>query len=150
MVISEKGPCKFEDGPDPIINPFSWNNNVNMLYIDQPLNVGFSYGVDGVNSTESAAPHVWNLLQAFYASFPLYNSRELGISSVSYGGHYGPEFALYIQQQNQMSGGEYIDLVALGIDNGWHDAIIQYPANINFAHNNSYQPWITTTQYEDI
>ena len=40
-------------------------------------------------STKSAAPYVWNLLQAFYASLPQYQSRDFGIFTESYGGHYG-------------------------------------------------------------
>jgi carboxypeptidase C (cathepsin A) len=90
-----------------------------MLYIDQPFGVGFSdenfqlgpfsgdneyynvttgtyentngtYDYLDVNSTVSAAANVWNLLQAFYAQFPQYENRDLGIFTESYGGHYGP------------------------------------------------------------
>lgn len=51
-----------------------------MLYIDQPVGVGFSYGNDtAVDSTPTAAPYVWTLLQVFYAQFPRYKSREFGI-----------------------------------------------------------------------
>lgn len=31
------------DGNSTTLNEHSWNNHVNMLYIDQPLGVGFSY-----------------------------------------------------------------------------------------------------------
>ena len=54
--------------------------NANMLYIDQPVGVGFSYGNDAaVDSTPTAAPDVWTLLQVFYARFPQYKRREFGI-----------------------------------------------------------------------
>ena len=37
-------PCTIgADGNSSTINPFSWNNHVNMLYIDQPAGTGFSY-----------------------------------------------------------------------------------------------------------
>jgi hypothetical protein len=43
-VTAENGPCKINaDSNSTSPNPWSWNNNVNMLYIDQPVQVGFSY-----------------------------------------------------------------------------------------------------------
>ena len=41
---SESGPCYVNsDGNSTTINPWSFNNHVNMLYIDQPVQTGFSY-----------------------------------------------------------------------------------------------------------
>ena len=65
-----------------------------MLYVDQPIGVGFSYGTDDVDSTVSAATYVWTLIQAFFAQFPQYESRDFGLFTESYGGHYGPGMAL--------------------------------------------------------
>lgn len=64
-----------------------------MLYVDQPIGTGFSYGTDEATSTVTAAPFVWKLIQAFFEAFPTYESREFGLWTESYGGHYGPEFA---------------------------------------------------------
>lgn len=71
----------------------------------------------------------------------------------SYGGHYGPEFAHYIQQQNEgikrgLVKGEEINLVALGINNGWFDSGIQEKAYADFAYNNNYRRLINESQYE--
>jgi hypothetical protein len=42
--VSENGPCYINpDSNSTRLNPWSWNNKVNMLYIDQPVQVGFSY-----------------------------------------------------------------------------------------------------------
>lgn len=42
--LGENGPCLVnEDSKTTTLNPWSWNNEVNMLYIDQPVQVGFSY-----------------------------------------------------------------------------------------------------------
>lgn len=42
--LGENGPCIVgEDSNSATLNPWSWNNEVNMLYIDQPVQVGFSY-----------------------------------------------------------------------------------------------------------
>ncbi|KAL9110061.1 MAG: hypothetical protein Q9227_005400 [Pyrenula ochraceoflavens] len=152
-LFQENGPCHFINGAStPSLNQYSWNTYANMLYIDQPIGVGFSYGTDSVTSTVTAAPYVWTFLQAFFAQFPQYESRNFGIFTESYGGHYGPEFADYFQSQNSAikAGtvkGQNINLVALGINNGWYDPIIQYEAYITYSYNNSYKPIISTSQY---
>jgi carboxypeptidase C (cathepsin A) len=41
---SESGPCVVNhEGTNTTINPWSFNSDVNMLYIDQPMEVGFSF-----------------------------------------------------------------------------------------------------------
>lgn len=125
-LFQENGPCHFVNGATtPSLNPYSFNEYANMLYVDQPIGTGFSYGTDSVTSTVTAAPYVWTLLQAFYTQFPQYESRDFGIFTESYGGHYGPEFASYFESQNAAikAGtvkGDNIDLIALGINNGWY------------------------------
>jgi carboxypeptidase C (cathepsin A) len=45
-LLSENGPCNINiDSNTTTLNPYSWNNEVNMLYIDQPNQVGLSYDV---------------------------------------------------------------------------------------------------------
>ena len=43
--------------------------------------------------------------------------------------------------------GEKINLVALGINNGWTDPIISYKAYLDFSVNNTYNKLITQSQY---
>lgn len=43
-LLQENGPCVVNvDSNSTTLNPWSWNNEVNMLYIDQPNQVGFSW-----------------------------------------------------------------------------------------------------------
>jgi carboxypeptidase C (cathepsin A) len=43
-LFQENGPCTFNNvsGSTPVLNPNSWNNYANMLYVDQPIGTGFS------------------------------------------------------------------------------------------------------------
>lgn len=42
--LGENGPCFVtHDSKGTVLNPWSWNNEVNMLYMDQPVQTGFSY-----------------------------------------------------------------------------------------------------------
>ncbi|KAL1639179.1 hypothetical protein SLS58_008147 [Diplodia intermedia] len=151
-LFQENGPCHFVDGAtEPSLNEYSWNSYANMIYIDQPIGVGFSYGTDDVTSTVTAAPYVWKLIQAFYDAFPQYESRDFGIFTESYGGHYGPEFAHYIQDQNKgvangSVDGQNINLIALGVNNGWIDAELQEKAYIDYSVNNSYKQIISQSE----
>lgn len=63
-------------------------------------------------------------------------------------------FAYYFESQNAaIYSGKLkatpINLVALGINNGWYDAIIQEREYINFSVNNSYYPLINQTIADD-
>jgi carboxypeptidase C (cathepsin A) len=68
-----------------------------MLYIDQPVGVGWSHGTETVGTSEEAASDVWKFLQIFLkdSKFSKYASRSLGIWGESYGGHYGCSFYLF-------------------------------------------------------
>jgi hypothetical protein len=62
-LLEENGPCII--GPDSkstYLNPWSWNNEVNMLYLDQPNQVGFSYDVLTNGTVQSSEEHGWRYI----------------------------------------------------------------------------------------
>lgn len=155
-LFTQHGPCHFVNNETtPSLNPYSFNEYANVLYVDQPIGAGFSYGNVSVNSTKAAAPYVWTLLQAFYDSFPEYENRDFGLWTESYGGHYGPEFVKYILDQNAAIArgdiqGEEIRVTALGINNGWFDARIQEKANVDYAFDNPYRQFINESYHAEL
>jgi len=142
-LFQENGPCHVNaDGKTTELNPFSWNNISNMIYIDQPIGTGFSFGTDTVNSTEAAAPIVWTAFQILFESgeFSKFASREFIFATESYGGHYGPSFVTYFDEQNAKIEkgtltGEKVTVSALMINNGWYDPLLQNEAYVTFATN---------------
>ncbi|KAF4610985.1 hypothetical protein D9613_006719 [Agrocybe pediades] len=142
-LFQENGPCKVNpDGETTTLNPFSWNNISNMIYIDQPIGTGFSFGNDTVNGTLAASPFVWQAFQVLFESkeFSKYQSREFILATESYGGHYGPAMVTFFDQQNALikAGklkGELVNVSALMINNGWYDPLIQNKAYLDFATN---------------
>jgi carboxypeptidase C (cathepsin A) len=86
------------------------------------------------DSTPHAAPNFWKTLQGFMGAFPDYSRESFHFSSESYGGHYGPVFNEYIEQQNEKNipGSKQIKLETVLIGNGWYDPLIQYQGNNNF------------------
>ena len=90
----ELGPsCVNEAGTKPIRNDFSWTNNASIIFLDQPINVGYSYGDESVSDTVAASKDVYALLILFFKQFPEYNDLDFHIAGESYAGHYIPVFA---------------------------------------------------------
>lgn len=71
------------EGTDTEINEFSWNDKANVIFLDQPLNVGYSYGSGGASNTDAAAKDVYAFLQLFFKEFPKYADLDFHISGES-------------------------------------------------------------------
>ena len=69
------------------------------------------------NTTANAAPNFYKTLQGFMRAFPDYSRNGFHFSTESYGGHYGPIFNEYIEEQNakNVSGAHKISLESVVI-----------------------------------
>jgi len=95
--FTENGPIRIVNGK-PKLFQYSWNFFGHMLFIDQPLNVGFSYsgnrtGKAQVSSANEAARHLINFMYNFYKTWPKLLENPLYITGESFAGHYIPAFA---------------------------------------------------------
>lgn len=102
----ELGPCSiYKEGStvNTSYNPHSWNNHFNIIFLDQPVNVGYSYGDDGttVSNTPAAGKDVYAFLELFLNRFPEYSTQPFHIAAESYGGIYAPNFASVIYKANK-------------------------------------------------
>ncbi|KAF8602101.1 alpha/beta-hydrolase [Ceratobasidium sp. AG-I] len=129
------GPCTIEeDGRNTTLNKYSWNTNANLLFIDQPAGVGYSYN-DGptVDNSFIAADDLWAFLQLFYKRFDQY-SGELHVAGESYGGTYIPHIASSIHKHNKAlenkvyvaNQSQHINLTSILIGNGLTDPYPQF------------------------
>ena len=87
-----------------IENEWSWNKEANIIYIESPAGVGFSYchGAKECNSysdDETATDNLTAVLEWFNL-FPEYQSNDLYISGESYAGIYVPYLSYYIDNYN--------------------------------------------------
>ncbi|KAJ6408395.1 hypothetical protein OIU84_011666 [Salix udensis] len=100
--LSENGPFRPRGGGILARNDYSWNKEANMLYLESPAGVGFSYSTnqsfyDLVNDTITAQDS-FIFLQQWFVKFPEYKDRDFYITGESYAGHYVPQLANLIAQ----------------------------------------------------
>ncbi|KAJ1532677.1 hypothetical protein HK096_006326 [Nowakowskiella sp. JEL0078] len=146
-LFMELGPCRAtESGSGTEYNEYSWNNNANIIFLDQPVNVGFSYSESGeTTNTLDAAKDVYAFLQLFLLEFDKYQGLEFHVTGESYAGHYIPAIANEIINGNYElpepndpeypddplpedppEGLVYINFKSVAIGNGLTDPLIQY------------------------
>ena len=105
--MAEHGPWRpLKDGATLARNAYSWNRVANMLYVEQPVTVGFSYTTEDLDNKaafgdDQAALDNYRVIQTFLARFSHLRLHDLYLSGESYGGHYLPSLARLILNKNQ-------------------------------------------------
>ncbi|GAB9475599.1 hypothetical protein Gpo141_00012687 [Globisporangium polare] len=142
-LLTENGPCTINATDlSTTLNPYSWTNNANVVWLDQPTSVGFSHGAanDTDYTEDDVGENIYWFLQGFLDKHPELDGREFFVTGESYGGHYVPAAAHYIWQQNQEHDAEFtgtkrINLQGIAIGNGMTNTLIQYAYNVEQADN---------------
>jgi len=122
-LFMELGPASITKDQKIKHNAYSWNSNASVIFLDQPVNVGYSYSGGSVSNTVAAGKDVYALLTLFFKQFPEYSEQSFHISGESYAGHYIPVFASEILSHKKRN----INLQSVLIGNGLTDGLTQYP-----------------------
>lgn len=72
-LFQENGPCNVSETLQTTVNPSSWNKESNMLYLSQPVGVGFSYETTEVTADGRFSlvdPNTTNTTEAVGATNP--------------------------------------------------------------------------------
>jgi len=135
----ENGPYQFnEDGKTLKSNPHSWNNNANLLYVDQPVGTGFSKAgsvMDYDTNEEQIAETMSVFMVNFLEKFPELQGKDFYITGESYAGHYIPAIAhnFFFKNKDKLK----INFKGMAIGNGLVDPLVQYPMYDVFALENN-------------
>ncbi|KAG5573963.1 hypothetical protein H5410_063729 [Solanum commersonii] len=119
-------------------NEHSWNNEANLLFLESPVGVGFSYtntSSDLTNLDDAfAAEDAYNFLVNWLEMFPEFKNREFFISGESYAGHYVPQLAELVYNRNKDSKKyPYINLKGFIVGNPETNDYYDYKGILEYA-----------------
>jgi len=143
-LLNENGPCSIKNESGILKeanNPYSWTNKANVLWIDQPTGVGFSYGDKGDYDHDEIGVRddMYHFLAEFMSAHPEYAQLPFYVFGESYGGHYAPNVAYAVWEGNQKKSQlPHINLQGLAVGNGLTDPAIQYKYYAEMAYKNTY------------
>ncbi|GFO28043.1 carboxypeptidase [Plakobranchus ocellatus] len=91
-LLGENGPLRMVPERAVEKNPFGWTKVANMLYLEAPAGVGFSFSKSKDYSTndDDTAINNFAALKDFFRKFPEYKDHDFYISGESYAGYYIP------------------------------------------------------------
>ncbi|KAK4338561.1 hypothetical protein RND71_043048 [Anisodus tanguticus] len=122
----EIGPFKINrTGSSLYLNKYSWNKVANILFLESPAGVGFSYSNTSSDLKDSGdkrtAQDALIFLTRWMSRFPQYKYRDFYISGESYAGHYVPQLAHAIVNYNKKFSHPIINLKGLIVRNAVTD-----------------------------
>ncbi|XP_066482554.1 lysosomal protective protein [Tiliqua scincoides] len=114
-LLTEHGPFTTQPGGASLeYNDYAWNKLANILYLESPVGVGYSYSESQdyqTNDTEVARVN-YLALKEFLRLFPEHSKKDLFLTGESYGGIYIPTLAQWVMQDSSLN------LKGLAVGNG--------------------------------
>ena len=118
----------------------AWTDAGHVLYVDSPVNTGFSYSSstrDVAKGEKVVARDLLEFLWAFLLRHPELADAEVFITGESYAGHYVPAFARAVFDANDRDDSPVrVNLKGIAVGNGLTDPEIQYGAYADYALGN--------------
>ncbi|KAL1807539.1 hypothetical protein ACET3Z_024529 [Daucus carota] len=135
----ELGPFLTQKGkPELSLNKHSWNKAANLLFLESPVGVGFSYtntssDISNLGDTITAKDS-YIFLVNWFKRFPQFKSHDFYIAGESYAGHYVPQLSEVIFDSNKnVSKEEHINFKGFMIGNALMDDETDQKGMIDYA-----------------
>ncbi|KAI5665727.1 hypothetical protein M9H77_15580 [Catharanthus roseus] len=107
------------------LNRYSWNKLANLLFLETPAGVGFSYSNRSSDLLDTGdrrtAEDSLQFLLRWMDRFPRYKNRDVYLTGESYAGHYVPQLAKAIVDYNAKSKTHIINLKGFMVGNAVTD-----------------------------
>jgi len=122
--LTEQGPFRPDIKGNLQLNDWRWNKIANMVFLEQPVGVGFSYSDNSddykIGDSQAAKDNLQTVLQ-FLVRFPELSNSPLFITSESYGGHYMPTLAYDIIKYNEHQTSGKLNFKGFAVGNPYTD-----------------------------
>ncbi|KAK1631489.1 hypothetical protein QYE76_005804 [Lolium multiflorum] len=135
--MQELGPFRVsEDNKTLTRNVNAWNNVANVIFLESPAGVGFSYSNTSsdynLSGDERTADDAYVFLVKWLERFPEYKGRAFYISGESFAGHYVPELAATILLHNTYNNRTIVNLQGVLVGNPYLDANRNIKGGLDF------------------
>ena len=80
----------------------AWTDYYNVVFLDQPVGTGFSYGDSYLKSMSQGADEFLDFLIQFFESYPEFQTRDFHLTGESYAGKYLPLFTFRVLEYNKV------------------------------------------------
>ncbi|KAI3404787.2 KEX1 [Candida oxycetoniae] len=121
--LLETGPFRIDKSQKVIMNNGSWHKVGDIIYVDQPVGTGFSYGEQDklLHDLDEMAFYFLKFMQEYYKLYPQDVGNDIYFAGESYAGQYIPYIADAIIKRNARLSTEETryNLKGLLIGNGW-------------------------------
>lgn len=92
-LLTENGPFLWQAGTlSPVPNSYSWSNLTNMLWVEQPVGVGYSQGTPNITNEVELGQQFIGFYKQFVDAFQVHG-RKVYLTGESYAGFYVPYIA---------------------------------------------------------
>ncbi|KAM3343018.1 serine carboxypeptidase-like 34 [Capsicum galapagoense] len=124
--------------PELKFNNFTWNKAANLLFLESPVGVGFSYTNISTDIKElgdsNTAQDSYRFLVNWFRRFPQFKSHKFYIAGESYAGHYVPQLAEQIFDNNKkVKKEDHINIKGFMIGNALMDDETDQKGMIDYA-----------------
>ncbi|KAL2329144.1 hypothetical protein Fmac_022571 [Flemingia macrophylla] len=119
-------------------NRFSWNRVANVIFLESPVGVGFSYtnsskDLDELGDLVTATDN-YAFLLGWLERFPSFKYHDFYITGESYAGHYVPQLADLIYERNKEGKKDsYINLKGILVGNAVLDDLADTKGFVDYA-----------------
>ncbi|KAK0400626.1 hypothetical protein QR680_015355 [Steinernema hermaphroditum] len=137
-LLTEMGPYRVKEyGKKVVRNPYAWNKIANVVYMESPAGVGYSYNTDGkTNYTddEVANDNHNALIHFFSDKFPEYKYNDFYIMGESYAGTYIPMLASRLINDKV----NFPKFKGMAVGNGCLNDRLLFNSLIQFSYNHGF------------